>query len=422
MWLAMILGCGVDEPGAGLAELQRAGWNHGTVTGVTVDLFVPSAAVPAEGRPLMIVLHGCTQTPADLKSRVDWQSVSEAFGAVISLPKVPNGGVYAGCWNYYGANHSRTTGDAGRILDLVDAITGDPNLGVDPDRVWIAGLSSGAGMAMVMGCLAPDVFSGVGIAAGPTVGTSAFQISSVGTTLSAAKATCSNLAGANRQAFDTQLTSVIAGTRDYTVAQGYADLNADVMAAIYGEGGAALTESPFDVSALHGYDPQGTGVEHVDDVGPRVQRISAADMGHAWPAGTGAGAEIQFVASEGVDYAWTLATFFTANGRRGEVIDLPDDPPADDPPADDPPADDPPADDPPADDPPADGCWTDEALDDINGHLSRYDVYTGGYGVADVTYVDLLDQHGLREEFPLYLAPSGDWYADPASITGQDCP
>lgn len=423
----VLAGCGAGQaPSTAGSGLERVGWEHTTAGGLGIDVYVPTTAAPSTGRPLMIVLHGCTQTAADLKSRVDWERVSEAFGTVISLPNVPNGGKFAGCWDYYGPSHTRTSGDSGKILDLVDDLQGDPSLAIDPARTSIAGLSSGASMAMVMGCLAPDVFSGVGIAAGPTVGTTAFQISSVATNLSKATDVCLALAGSHADAFDTQLVGVISGTNDFTVAQGYADLNADVFAGIYADvstSGAALTEASFPVNALEGYQPAGTGTLVSDVDGPRISLIHANGMGHAWPAGTGPGAEIKFVASQGVDYGWTLQDFFARNSRRApptEPIPGDDDPPVDDPPVDDPPGD------------PADGdddddglCvdWVETVEDDINGHLSRYDVYPPGYGVVDITYVDLLDAYGVFGPFDLYLGVDGEWYHDPTKVPASgDCP
>ena len=67
--------------------------------------------------------------------------------------------------------------------------------------------------------------------------------------------------------------------------------------------------------------------------------------------------------------------------------------------------------------------WVESALDDINGHLSRYDVYPPGYGVADATYVELLDAYGVSGPFALYLGSDGDWYLDPDRVPGSgDCP
>ena len=424
-WVLFSACGGAHAPSTAGSGLERVGWEHTTAGGVGHDVYTPVAAAPAEGRPLMIV-DGCSQSATDLKSHVDWEAVSEAFGAVISLPTVPNGGKFAGCWDYYGPTHTRTSGDSGKSWILVDALEADAALGIDPDRVSIAGLSSGAGMAMVMGCVAPDVFSGVGIAAGPTVGTTAFQIASVATNLSKATGVCLAMAGTHVDAFDTQLVGVIAGTNDFTVAQGYASLNADVFAGIYADvspSGAPLTKAGFPVTALEGFQPKGTGTLYSDAIGPRVSLISATGNGHAWPAGTGPGPVIAFVASEGVNYAWTLADFFARNSRRADPI-VPD-PGDDDPPIDtDDPVDEDPVDD-TTTDPDNLPCeaWVDTVEDDINGHLSRYDVYPLGYGVVDVTYVDLLDAYGVFGPFTLYQGVDGDWYHDPAAVPASpDCP
>ncbi|MEQ1564888.1 MAG: PHB depolymerase family esterase [Myxococcota bacterium] len=417
-WMG-IVGCGpapvgVSDP----THLQRVGWSHGVVGGVTVDLYAPITPAPADGRPLLMVLHGCIQTPDDLKNNADFEATAEAYGAVIALPKVPNGGKYAGCWNYYGSSHTRTSGDAAALLGLTTALLGDVTLDLAPEKVWIAGISSGASMSMVMGCLAPEVYAGVGIAAGPTVGTTAFQITQVKSSLTTGSNVCRTLAGSHADAFDTQLAGVISGTRDYTVAQGYAPLNAQIFAGLYAEAGGvpAFDVTAFDAVTAPGYQPKGSGTTFDDELGPRVSLISATDMGHAWPGGTGPGAEIAYVARQGVDYAAYLAEFFSTHARRSTPVELPDEPP-DEPPTTEP-EPEPEPEEPPAEDPPAEGCWVDVVTDDINGHLSRYDVYPAGYGAADETYVKLLDLYGVFGEFTLYASADGDWYLTPENVPG----
>lgn len=297
----------------------RAGWSVGNRGGLTGALHVPTnSGVIGSGRALLVVLHGCAQSYGDLESYGNWVDTSEDYGTVISLPGVAGGGVYFGCWDYYGSSHSRGSGDAADLLAHVDALLADPTLDIDPNQVYIAGLSSGGGMAMVMGCLAPDVFAGVGIAAGPTVGTSAFQTASVSTSLATAQATCETLAGSHADDFATQHMAAISGTNDYTVAQGYTQLNADVFAALYADaaGLPSLSSSPLVVEDLPGFNPAGVGTVYEDELGPRALRISATGMGHAWPAGSGSGPEIGFVATQGVDFARVLVEMLTAGNRR----------------------------------------------------------------------------------------------------------
>ncbi|MBX2798619.1 MAG: PHB depolymerase family esterase [Myxococcales bacterium] len=397
--------------------LTRARWERSQLGGVSAEVLVGSGA-PADGlgRPALLILHGCAQSADDLVDRTDLASMADAFGAVVVVPDVPNGGVYAGCWDYYGSSHSRSVGQPAALLGLVDAVLDDPALDVHPDRVWISGLSSGGGMAAVMGCLAPDVFAGVGLAAAPAVGTTAFQISSVSTTADRAAGVCRTLAGSRAASFDTQLAGVVAGTLDYIVAQGYADVDVGMLADLYQGDGAALVARSADVTALRGYQPDGVGTIYAQGSDDRIFQISAQGMGHAWPAGTGAGPELRFVASEGVDFAWALAEFFSSNALRTEPFgDVdPDDGTPTEP-------------DPEPEDsgvPPDGDCdpWVDSDVTTISGHIPRYQLYPAGWGAADATYVALLNQHGVTRTFPLYESEGGDWYADPDNVPPRDCP
>lgn len=319
----LLLQCSVTA----LAGEARADWSTRTIGGTEVHLYVPSSGgTIGDGRGLLVALHGCTQQNDALKDRGNFAPAAEQYGLVIALPQVPNGGVIAGCWDYYGADHARTGRHDGFLLSLVEELLGDASLAIDERQVYVAGLSSGAGQAAIIGCLAPDVFAGVGINAGPAPGTTVSQFSVVSSTAQEASMVCDELAGSAGGAFSTQLAAVIAGTSDFVVAQGYARVLAEMYAHLYSGTGPALQESAMDVAALDGYEPAGTGSWFSDGVGRRVSLISAQGMGHAFPAGSGPGPEISFVASEGVDWPIHLAELFTTNNRRvGQVIVPPED-------------------------------------------------------------------------------------------------
>jgi poly(3-hydroxybutyrate) depolymerase len=167
----------------------------------------------------------------------------------------------------------------------------------------------------VLGCLAPDLFAGVGVAAGPAVGTSVSQIAQVGTTAMQAAALCQQLAAGNAGDFATQLAVTFTDTTDGTVAQGYAQVSADMFATVYGGG---MQTAAFDMASLPGTAPAGMGTEYDDTDGGRIATmISSSGVGHAWPAGNGtAGPPLSFVSGNGLDFAEYLAEFFTANSRR----------------------------------------------------------------------------------------------------------
>ncbi|WP_341240891.1 PHB depolymerase family esterase, partial [uncultured Nocardioides sp.] len=300
-------------PGAGTSARAAGSWTSETIAGMNVRLYVPTTAPAiADGRALMVNLHGCVQTNTDLQTAGNWQATADAYGMVVAVPAAPNGGVIAGCWDYYDGNHSRSNPARhdDNLLALVDTLLGRTALGLDADQVYLSGLSSGGGETMVMGCLAPDVFAGIGINAGPTVGTTSSQISTVSTTKAAATSTCTSFAGSHTAGFDTQLTSVIHGNDDYTVATGYNQLNAEVMAGLYD----ATATSPVTMSTLPGASTAGSGTVWSDAEGPRVSLLTNTGLGHNWPAGGGPGG--RYIKASSIDYPRYVTSFFFAHNRR----------------------------------------------------------------------------------------------------------
>jgi hypothetical protein len=190
----------------------------------------------------------------------------------------------------------------------------DERLGIDPKQVYLTGLSSGAGETMVLGCLAPDVFAGIGIVAGPSLGTASDEIKPTILPVNRDQVMrdCESLAGSNTNHFATQVASVAFGSNDSIVSPAYNNLNAEVMAGLYG----ATSTATFDLSGMPGFQPQGQGSLWSDAKGPRVSLVRINGMGHAWPAGSGPGAEQNFISSRGLNYPAYLTKFLTDNNRR----------------------------------------------------------------------------------------------------------
>ncbi len=291
-------------------------WSQETIAGMNVRIYTPNTA-PAHpaGRALMVNLHGCVQTNTDLANAGNWEATADAYGMVVAVPGAPNGGVLLGCWDYYDSNHTRSNRHNGHLLNLVSSLLARPDLDLDADQVYLSGLSSGGGQTMVMGCLAPDVFAGIGINAGPTVGTSSGEISYVATTETAGRNTCQSFAGSASGAFDTQITSVIYGNDDSIVAPGYNTLNAAIMAGIYGAGDT----SSFSLSGLEGNNTSGSGTLYSDADGPRVSLIDNSGMGHNWPAGGGSGGS--YITTNSINYPAYVTAFFFDNNRRIDADD-----------------------------------------------------------------------------------------------------
>ncbi|MET0980548.1 MAG: PHB depolymerase family esterase [Telluria sp.] len=294
-------------------------WATDTVNGgaLTGYYYWPSTGPSLAGkRALVLVLHGCAQTAAgDIidgtgDKGYNWKGAADGYGAVIVAPNATGNLYGAHCWDWARSTHSRSTGHSGVLLDLVNRFVSNPQYAIDPKQVYVAGLSSGGAETMVLGCLAPDIFAGLGINAGPPPGVSTSQIGMVpsGYTATTAGNNCKNLAGANASQFATQVSSVIWGTNDYTVAQGYGPLDAAAMRIAYG--GTYAKGAPVSVPT------GGSNIPHTDANGKvRTSEITVTGMGHAWPAGTG-GQSGNYVDASKVNYPAFVMDFWFRNNLR----------------------------------------------------------------------------------------------------------
>ena len=300
-----------------------ADWKFETLDGVQVHYYLPKLNTTLNKleskKSLMINLHGCAQKAEDLKTHGNWENTSDDFNMIVALPKVPNGGVISGCWDYYGADHTQTNRHNGAVIRLVNAMLANKELNIDPGQVYASGLSSGGGESMVLGCLMPDMFAGIGINAGPSTGTASSEISRPKTSLQASLDVCKKLGAQKEQFFKTQLTSIIYGNNDFIVSTQFGINNAEIMKTIYD----AQTKSTFDTTKLAGASTAGTGTIFSDALGPRVSLIMNTNLGHNWPAGQG-GNGGSFINKKSINYPDYLARFFSTNNRRSKNITLPE--------------------------------------------------------------------------------------------------
>ncbi len=299
-----------------------ADWKQETLGELSTFLYYPKASsIKAVNykRALMINLHGCSQKAEDLKLNGNWEKTADTYDMIVALPKVPNGGVYMGCWDYYGDSHTETNRHNGAIIGMIKALLARPDLNIDSNQIYVSGLSSGGGESMILGCMVPDLIAGMGLNAGPSTGTSANEISRPQTTYDKMLQTCKKLAGNKFDAFKTQLTSIIYGNNDYVVSTQYDLNNAEIMRSIYG----ANNKSTFDTKKLDGALTDGTGTMFSDSVGPRVSLIMNSNLGHNWPSGQG-GNSGSFINKKSINYPLYLTKFFFENNRRANLINRPE--------------------------------------------------------------------------------------------------
>jgi len=311
------------QAGPGAWSANQVWANDTTHGGALSGYYYWPATEPVLGgkRALVLVLHGCGQTAGGdvINSSNDagynWKAVADAYGAVILAPNA-TGNVYGThCWDWAATNRSRSYGHSAVLLDLVNRFLANPQYAIDPQQVYVTGLSSGGAKAMVMGCTAPEVFAGMGISAGPAPGVSSTQISLVpsGFTATTAANNCRAMAGNAADYFATQVAGVVWGTSDYVVAQAYGPLDAAALRQVYG--------GTFTQGAATTVPGSGSDVRYRDANNKvRTSQLTVTGLAHAWPAGSG-GQNANFVNATRVNYPAFIMDFWFANNLR--VAQLP---------------------------------------------------------------------------------------------------
>ena len=272
-----------------------------------VHVYTPASVSPVgNGRALMLVLHGCTQS-IDAYLNANLEVAAEAHGMVIAVPDAVNKAGF-GCWSYWQGAIARSSGDYARLISLANTLAANPGLQIDADQVYIAGLSSGATFAAQTACVAPDVFAGVGPSAGPTIGTSSSGAIGPCETVSPAQfeSRCRSYAGSAFQAFfETQIAAVGHGTSDTTVNTCYNLQNANGYARLYGvdpiSGTTTITEGSGSADVSLWQDN-------------RVAMLWFNNLAHVWSGGPGASGS--FIGGNSINFADYLGEFFAANNLR----------------------------------------------------------------------------------------------------------
>ncbi|HET9645187.1 MAG TPA: PHB depolymerase family esterase [Burkholderiaceae bacterium] len=131
-------------------------------------LYVP-AERPGKALPLVVMLHGCTQDPDDFAAGTGMNEAACEQGFYVLYPAQSQKMNPQRCWNWFKHSHQvRGRGEAALLAGMTRAVIEEH--GVDPQRVYVAGLSAGGAMAAILGTAYGDVFAAVGVHSGLPVG------------------------------------------------------------------------------------------------------------------------------------------------------------------------------------------------------------------------------------------------------------
>lgn len=207
-----------------LALVPTAGWagtfSQESYSGRTYWLFVPDGYQSGTPAPLIMMLHGCTQSGDQFATATDMNAIADAEDFLVIYPQQTSAANSSKCWNWFETAHqSRGSGEpallAGMVADVASSYS------VDSDQVFAAGFSAGAAMAVIVGATYPDVFHAIGVHSGMEYRAATSLISAF-TAMSSGgpSANTQGTAAYNAMGSHAQVVRVMVfhGTSDYTVA------------------------------------------------------------------------------------------------------------------------------------------------------------------------------------------------------------
>ena len=162
------------EPGAAVADRVSSPGRFvdSSFTGATgtraFKLFAP-AGFEGESLPLVVMLHGCTQDPDDFAAGTRMNELAQAEGFFVLYPAQAVRSNSQKCWNWFSpADQRRGTGEPALLAGMVRHVLQTHS--IDPDRVYVAGLSAGGAMAAILASEYPDLFAAAGVHSGVAAG------------------------------------------------------------------------------------------------------------------------------------------------------------------------------------------------------------------------------------------------------------
>jgi poly(hydroxyalkanoate) depolymerase family esterase len=305
---------GINDPGdfgwpnqsqSPLTEVIGFGANPGDLK---MFSFVPDELQPKPA--LVVVLHGCGQTAAGYDLGAGWSSLATRYGFALLMPEQQASNNPNGCFNWFNPEDTaRDSGEACSIRQMVARMAGD--VGIDPRRVFVTGISAGGAMTSVMLATYPEVFAGGAIIAGLPFGVATNVREALSGMFQSPAHPAGELGDLVRNASSHKgpwpKLSVWHGSADRTVNPANANEIVKQWLDVH-----QLPSAPMSEGTVDGYPHQ---VWWNADGETTVESYTITDMAHGTPLGVADnderyGAQGAFLIEAGISSSYHIASFF----------------------------------------------------------------------------------------------------------------
>jgi poly(hydroxyalkanoate) depolymerase family esterase len=268
-------------------------------------LYVPKGYC-GQALPLVVMLHGCTQNPDDFAAGTRMNVLAEREQFLVVYPAQKTSSNRSKCWKWFNAtDQQRERGEPSIIAGITRKILSTYHC--DARRVYVAGLSAGGAMAVIMGVSYSDLYTAIGVHSGLPYG-AALDLPSA---LAAMKHGGGTPAGTQDRRLSTAgiparavPTIVFHGDRDRTVHPRNGDHVLAQLEAFAAGTNLHKTVKRVQVANRHGY----THTIYHDAAGDTLmEQWLVHGAGHAWSGGSPYGS---FTDPKGPDASQEMVRFF----------------------------------------------------------------------------------------------------------------